>query len=371
MDLAQFISKAVSEHNTSIGDNKALPNYDAFLRDLLGNRMAEIVNNLQDQIGDIPSTEEAENLLNKLVNKAREIEKPLRPQLEKLCESTVNAVLGIPQETIILDCQLVDRIEPYTQLRILPEEIDYSFDKNVSMPNNDDLLKRRIVNTMVQGIAYWLMYDSIETDVLEKWSDELLPLYDKIIALNDYLIYTKEEHITDDNPMLGAIVETHLGKDDEKTVIQSQGLIFPLLLQETYRGFFELYASHGLPEDAQQANYIIHKADFLMAEAWDLRLGTAIWDCCEKCTPKKPLNSVYPYLFTALVQLPTENFNSCLKAILSHSEEGANYIDDIVQEVMHDEEYQLFKQDIKRFNLEKCIINDGPEGEEVLDETRN
>ena len=33
-----------------------------------------------------------------------------------------------------------------------------------------------------------------------------------------------------------------------------QGLIFSLL-QETFRGFFELFASHGLPEDNKSKLY--------------------------------------------------------------------------------------------------------------------
>lgn len=381
MQLAKFIYSAANEHNTSLGNNDAFPKRDdvSYEYVILKRRFNKIVEEVKKLFGEIPSVSDAETMLGKLIAKARRIEEPLRPQLEKMCEATVVHALSVPQETVIVECSIVSRIEPENGIRILPEYSDddsYSYDfsdvDEVYMANKA-ILKRRLINALVQGASYWMMLDSFDSDKLHEWSDELPNIYMKIIALNDYLLYTKKEKISDKNPMLGAYVETHLGNGDEKTVIKSQGLVYPLLLQETFRGFFELFASHGLPNDTEKAMYIIRHADFIVAEAWDLRIGAPLWEDFERCFNKGVEESMYPYIFSSIVQLPIDEFNNTLQNIFTHTKKGKRYISDIVDDVKHDEEYNLFKKDIERFNLEKCLINDGEyDGENyVLHEKTN
>lgn len=366
MELPEFILQAAMSHKTSVGNNSAFPTRDdaPFEYFILTERYKQVLDKVRGEFGYIPTVEEAENRLNKFLRDAMEIEKPLRPQLEKLCEATVNTVLGVPQETILLDCKLVGKVEPDNDIRIMPEDetgngIEYTFDdvKNLDVAD-DGILRRRITNTMVQGASYLLMTAFYDNEMINVWSEDLNALYGKIIALNDFLLFTKKEVMTDDNPMLGAYVETHLGKGDEKTVISVQGLVYPFLLQETFRGFFELFASHGLPLDTNKANYIMHHADFIMAEAWDLRIGVPLWDRIVKCSPHTPLPNMYPYIMTSLVNLDDEDFNSTLKDIFIDGEIGKGFLEDVVTQVKHDEEYNLFKKDMERFNLEKCVIND-------------
>ena len=46
-------------------------------------------------------------------------------------------------------------------------------------------------------------------------------------------------------------VEVMLGNRDERVKINSQAEIFPILLCETLKGFFELFVSHGLPKNME------------------------------------------------------------------------------------------------------------------------
>ena len=221
-----------------------------------------------------------------------------------------------------------------------------------------------MVNALTQGAAYTLMRRYFDNDIVEEWCDELAPLYNKIIALNDYLLFTKKEEISDKNPMLGSYVETHIGTNNEKTVITAEGLLFPLLLQELFRGFFELFGSHGLPQDAPKANYIMHHADFLMAEAWDLRMGVPLWEYIDKSIDTKSNDAIYPYLFTSLVQLDTSVFNKTLQNIFAQTKKGKRYINDIVKEIVHDKEYQEFKKEIGNINIEKTVLADNNASQE-------
>ena len=300
MQLAKFIYTAAKEHNTSLGNNNALPKREdvSYEYIILKRRFRQIIDQLKDTFGYVPSVNEAEHMLGKVIVKVQKLEEPLRPQLEKLCEAVVTNVLSVPQETILLECNLVDEIEPEQEVRILPEfeeeetAYDFSDVDEVAMAN-EAILKRRMVNSLVQGVSYLLMMDTFDNSKLSEWSEELPGLYMQIIALNDYLLYTKQEKITDKNPMLGAYVETHLGKGEEKTVITSQGLVYPLMLQETFRGFFELFGSHGLPDGTDEAMYVIRHADFIVAEAWDLRIGVPLWQAIENCCGNIEA-SIYP-----------------------------------------------------------------------------
>lgn len=372
MQLAKFIYSAAKEHNTSLGNNKALPQREdvSYEYIMLKRRFKQVVEQIEKTFGHIPSVDEAEHLLSKLIVKTQKLEEPLRPQLEKLCEAVVTNVLSVPQETILLECNLVSEIEPEQEIRVLPEfddeESGYDFsDVDEVTMANEAILKRRMVNSLVQGVSYLLMMDNFDNTKLSEWSDELPQLYMQIIALNDYLLYSKQEKISDKNPMLGAYVETHLGKGDEKTVITSQGLIYPLLLQETFRGFFELFGSHGLPDKTDAAMYVIKHADFIVAEAWDLRIGVPLWETIENCCGAVE-SSIYPYIFSSIAELPIEDFNKTLQNIFLKTKSGKKFVDDIVHEVKHDKEYNLFKQDLERFNLEKCVINDEENSDEGL-----
>jgi hypothetical protein len=155
--------------------------------------------------------------------------------------------------------------------------------------------------------------------------------------------------------MQGSYVETHLGMDDEKTTISVQGIIFPLLLQETIKGLFELFSAHGLPTDKEKAKYIIKKADFVLAEPWDLRLGVGLW---KRVFGKVQDTNMIPYMFTSLVKLDTENFNSIMKEILSNTQKGDELINDLMQQAEYDNGYQQFTNRINAKNLDKSLIQD-------------
>jgi hypothetical protein len=129
-------------------------------------------------------------------------------------------------------------------------------------------------------------------------------------------------------------------------------------LQETYRGFFELFGSHGLPNSIADAMYVIRRSDFTVAEAWDLRLGVPVWQCVDKMVPDYVEPSIYPYIFTSIAQLDINEFNDVLYECLTGDKDVKEWFADIVKQVKHDEEYNLFKNDIERFNFEKCLITD-------------
>lgn len=362
--LPKHIFSKVKKHETSLGSNDAFPPEEDYAFDykILKKRFNEIVDNVKNVDG-LESLNETVvmNKLGELMKQCREEERPIRPQLEELCINSVMNALNVPDGFIVLECNLVDKISPKKNQRITPEDSDnrkFDFaDLGEFSSFGKEIMKRRFINSMIQGASYSLSrnYESFLPKLYEM-NKKLPKLYDDIIALNDFLLFIKEENITDSNTMQGANVEVYLGHNDEMTEIYAQGLIFPYLLVETFRGFFELFASNGLPDDLKKAEYIISQSDFLKAEPWDLRLGVGIW--------KNIIDGIkgtryIPYLFSELCSLEVDEFNAVMAEILAKTKKGKSIVFGMVSDYENDYEIQSLQNDIERRNSIKNVISDG------------
>lgn len=360
--LPQFLFKLVKTHTTSLGDNEVFPNGDEYPFDyiVLKERFNEVCDAIEELgISDL-SEDSLMSELSSLLKECKELETPVRDTLERICENAVNRLFAIPEGILNLKCKLVDKIKFKNAIRLRPEsdgDIKYTFADVQDIDFSKKAIgKRRVINSLIQGGSY--LYANIiglYIDEINKVNPRLLQLYRAIIAINDYLLFTKKEEMTDDEPMQGSYVETHLGMDDDKTTISVQGIIFPLLLQETIKGLFELFSAHGLPTDREKAKYIIRKADFVLAEPWDLRLGVGLW---KRVFGKVQDTNMIPYMFTNLVRMSEDEFTISMKEILSNTQKGNELIDDLMQSAEYDSGYQQFQNRINAKNLDRSLIKD-------------
>lgn len=371
MKLPKFLFDRIKEHNSSLGNNEAFPPEEDLPFDykILKNRFNEVCENLHKININTDDFNEIRNYLGKLLQRCKEIEEPIRPNLIKLCESWVNNQLGTPMETIILNCELVNEIKPNHAFRLMPESSDmrdFDFEDLNDFDNvSKVILKRRLINALIQGVSYNCnKYGNIDEE-LKQLNEELPNLYNEISIINDYLLFTQEEKITDIKPSQGACVEVMLGSNGEKTEINVQGLIFPYLLQETFRGFFELFASHGLPEDNDKANYILKQADFLLAEPWDIRMGVGLWNILSENIddPK-----ILPFFFTALCEMPVEEFNENLREVFAKTKRGKQFIQELIDESMFFVETNRFIDVEPQKNYNNAILNDEYISSDELDD---
>ena len=360
--LPQFLFKMVKTHTTSLGDNEVFPNGDDYSFDYL--ILKERFNEVCDTIEELGISDLSEdNLISEmslLLKECKELETPVRDSLERICENAVNRLFAIPDEILNIKCKLVDKIKFKNAIRLRPEsdgDIKYTFTDVHDIDFSKKAIgKRRVINALIQGGSY--LYANIiglYVDEINRINPRLLELYRTITAINDYLLFTKKEEMTDDKPMQGSYVEVHLGVDDERATISAQGMIFPLLLQETIKGLFELFSAHGLPSDREKAKYIIKKADFVLAEPWDLRLGVGLW---KRVFGKVQDTNMIPYMFTSLVSLDTEEFNISMKEILSATQKGDEIVDELMKQAEYDNGYQQFTNRINARNVNKSLIKD-------------
>ncbi len=360
--LPQFLFKLVKTHTTSLGDNEAFPTSDEYPFDYI--LLKERYNEVCDAIDDIGLESLDEDYLmselSSLVTKCKELETPVRDALEKICENAINKLFAIPEESINMTFKLVDRVKFKSPIRMRPESngsLKYNF-KDISdiELSNKAIGKRRFIDALIQGASY--IYANIEglyIDDIDRINPELPRLYRKIRIINDFLLFTKKEEMSDDKPMQGSYVETHLGIDDAKTTIKAQGIIFPLLFHEAIKGLFELFSAHGLPQDREKAQYIIRKADFVLAEPWDLRLGVGLWRMIFGGVED---TNMIPYMFTSFVKIPTDEFNLSVKEILSNTEKGNEIINTLMTNAEYDNGYQQFTNRINARNVDKSLIQD-------------
>jgi len=359
--LPQFLFKLVKTHSTSLGDSEAFPSGGKYPFDytVLKERYLEVLKKIKALGLESLDEDYLMSELSSLITRCRELERPVRDSLEKICENAVNRLFAIPEEMIIMKLSLVDKIEYKNYVRVNPEyeTVGYTFKDVADIDHSNKAVdKRRFIDSLIQGASYLYANDiGLYVNEIDTINGELLRLYRKIRIINDYLLFTKKEKITDDNPMQGSYVETHLGVNGKKTKIKAQGLIFPLLLQETIRGMFELFSSHGLPDDISKASYIIKMADFVLAEPWDMRLGVGLW---KRLFGSIEDTNLIPYVFTSLVKLPADKFNSCVKEILSKTEKGSRIMQQLVTAAEYDNGYQQFTNRINARNINKSVIND-------------
>lgn len=361
--LPDFIYRRLKTHNTSLGANSAFPP-DAdtpFDYHILKERYKEVVNEISNiETIDSLDTSYLSNKLNDLIEEAKEIERPFKANLEKICENAIYELFNVPEETVSLECNIVDVIKPEHSPKILPEGEDnrnFDFDDIADFTNAENaIMKRRLINSLIQGASYtYSKWGRLYSSEIKEIDPRLIKIYKEIRIINDYLLFTKEENITDDHTMQGGYVEVLLGNANEQTEIKSQGLIFPFLLNETIRGFFELFASHGLPNEYKKANYIIGKSDFLVAEPWDLRFGVSLWSYFAKAIKETKL---LPFAFSEISKLKFDRFNDVMREVFANTKKGKKYMQFLIDKAKDEYDEISFLDNVDKRNAEVAVLND-------------
>jgi len=364
--LPKHVFQAVKAHETSLGENDAFPSLGDYPFDYL--TLKTYYSNLCDKIEGagfgqyiLGDTEALLNDLGETVNQCKSLERPVRPQLEKICENHVKELFHVTDEAVNMHCTLVDKIQPEHPYRLLPEmELEdgsYSFkDTRDIQKARKSIEKRRLINALIQGISktYSVLTPELKEEI-SQFGNDLPELYEKVILLNELLLFKKQEDLNDEDPKQGSYVEVTLGTNGKKSIIESQALIFPLLYRETIKGVFELLSGRGLPRNPEKAKYVIRRADFLMAEPWDMRFGTQLWHSID---PDFEDTQLLPFYFVNLIQKRTEEFNDDVKEMLSHTKRGEEVKQALAQQAQDDADYQGFEGTLQMKNADQSLIND-------------
>lgn len=364
--LPEDIMAAVFGKKTSLGDNPALPNIfeRGFLEKIVSKRFTETEDELK-KIGEINdfSDTEIKTVLNKLILKCKTIEQKNKEALEKVCYNYIIDLFHIPDDCVQLTLSLVNEVDLSGSSIILDpvdgdEDLEFE-DIQQAESLKGEVYKRRMLDVLSMGAGMQISSD-IKSYMQEIYDIDpnLLDLYRKILALNNYLLFTQEDlHMTDENKMQLGTVEVSLGNPDEKVKIKAQGEIFPVLLCEAVRGLMELFASHGLPKDAKMTELVIGKSDYLKAEPWDMRLGPSLWTIVSDSFENVD-SDLLPYLYKRIAKLSPNNFNKLMKELFAKTRNGKRLIGSLIEKAKQEKEYFEFYDKMDKVNLDKNMITD-------------
>ena len=361
------IADAVYKNKTSIGNNPALPNIfeKGYIEKLVEKRFKGCVDELKKigEIDDVPDTD-MQTVLGKLVLKCQKLEEPHRPELEKIVANYLIDLFGIPDDSIQMELSLVDDVDlSSSSIKLDPadgdEFIEYE-DVLDAESIKDEVYKRRLIDAISMG-AGMKISSSIKDYMKEIYeiNPTLIDLYRKILALNDYLLFTKEDiGMTEEDKHQFGTVEVVLGQVEESPKILAQGVIFPILLSEAVRGLMELFASHGLPQEFEKAQSVLSKSDYLKAEPWDMRIGPALWEIVSDSFGNGVKTDLIPYLYKRISQLPVKKFNFFMKEVLAKTRKGKRMMAKIAEKAQYEKEYSGFEDKMSKFSTDKNVIMD-------------
>lgn len=363
-ELPDDIKQSIMQNNTSLGNNPAIP--DIFDVPYLYKAAEKQFNAAKEELiglGEMDvDGETAEDALSNLIRKCKELERPIRNELEKMCYNYLIEYFSIPEDSVDIELSLVDEVDLDSEAIILdPNDTNFEFDDiTQARETRSEVYKRRILDALCMGAGLHVSTSINESilEKIEKLNNELPLMYKQITALNNYVLFLKENlGMTDDNKMQLGTVEVSLGNEDEKVLITAQGVVFPILVCEAFRGFFELFISHGLPKDKELAMTVLGKSDFLKAEPWDMRIGPHIWNMFEKSLSDITSHEL-PYLIKNVASLEIGKFNFLMKEILAGTKKGRRIMASLCKKAKDEKDYNRFIDKMDKMKADKGIITD-------------
>lgn len=376
MKLPDFLVKAIRDNCTSLGDHPAFPPEEE--ETFVGYIVKSQYRSIMSLLGNEPAApREISARLSELLSECQKTESASKEALEKLCSDICLSIFDIPEDTIIIESHLVDVCD-MSKYRITPESTpDFSFNDIEEMKClSDEIYKRRMIDALITGASMYYA-TNIEYYIREvyKINPALVRLYPEITKYNMALLYSQPDTIKNVKRNCGGKVDVYIGGEDERIQIKAEGVIFPVMLEYTIRGLLETAALQGLPEDKEKAEYIMGKADYRLAENWDMRLGIPLWSILmqdiEKCGGN--LDEVGSnFIIMELSRLKSDMFNKYLQNAFKRTKKGLEMTKELVDTIQYNKELDDFDNFVQTSNS-KYSINDNSEytAAELLQEINN
>jgi hypothetical protein len=300
------------------------------------------------------------------------IESRNKEELENLAVELVKKEMAIPPGSLQFDAKLVSmgQSESNQNMRRQPEEPsrEEMMDafKNAEQHENDveafldamdafdrEKAKRRLINSLIGGAAKkgQYMYHMV-SQKLNEIDPDLIELYGISTAIIDHLYWLyPEETLQAMSGQEGSELGTsEIDKDTDPPTVKARGANFPTLVHELVKGVYEVFGTHGLPDDPKQAEMVMAAEDTVPAEAWDLKLGPVFWELLQKSYPieiltEEDMKHIQHYLFMRLSAMPAEDFFELFREVLEEKPSGKQKIQRMVNEIVRELEENNEEED--------------------------
>jgi len=357
--MAGDVERKITGKQTPYSNFPAMPKMDRDFVELISSkRFKDSVDKVRMAMGDT-RTIQGGNALGQLMmtvgqamNKLIMIQSQNKEELEALAVKLVKEELGIPEGAMQFDAELV--MQPMGAAEGMKSEPEMPSEEEVEELMGDienfnlERAKRRFINSLIQGAAFkgGHMYNLVRNEINDM-NPQLMNLYAVTQALMEhaYWIFPDMEGMAGGGG--GQMGQSEFDAETDPPTVKARAVTFPLLVHELVKGVYEVFGTHGLPDDPRQAEMVLGAEDSLPSEIWDSRLGPVFWEKFVATYPMElfedDMKHIQHYLFMRFSALSAGEFMKLAKLILSDDPKGQQIIQQMVNEIVKELKEQDYK----------------------------
>ena len=354
------IERKITGKETPYHNFPAIPKMDRdFIELISSKRFKDSVDKVRQYVGNTRVIQ-GNNPLNQLMMTVMQsmqqiigIQMRNKEDLEQLAIKLVKKEMGIPEGAIQFKAELV--MQPMGAAEGMQTEPELPSEEEINefmgdMENFDlERSKRRFINSLIQGAAFkgGHMYVLVSKE-LNKIDPSLLKLYGVSQALMEhaYWIFPNMEGMAGGGG--GQMGQSEVDEETDPPTVSAKAVTFPLLVHELVKGVYEIFGSHGLPDDPKQQEMILNAEDTLPSEIWDSRLGPIFWEKFMATYPMELFDEdkkhIQHYLFMRFSALDAKEFFRIAQLILNDDPKGKQFIQRLVDGIVNDLKRQAYKE---------------------------
>jgi hypothetical protein len=275
-----------------------------------------------------------------------------KEELEQLAIKLVQEEMGIPEGAMQFKAELV--MQPMGKAEGMQQEPQLPSEEEIEEFMGDmeefelERAKRRFINSLIQGAAFkgGHMYVLVSRE-LNDMDPRLLNLYGVSQALMEhaYWIFPDMEGMAGGGG--GQMGQSEVDEETDPPTVKAKAVTFPLLVHELVKGVYEIFGTHGLPDDPKQQEMILNAEDTLPSEIWDSRLGPIFWEKFMATYPMELFDEdkkhIQHYLFMRFSALDAKEFFRIAQLILNDDPKGKQFIQRLVDGIVNDLKRQAYK----------------------------
>jgi hypothetical protein len=357
--MAGDVERKITGKQTPFHNFPAMPEMDRdFIELISSKRFKDSVDKVRMAMGDTRTIQGSNALMQLMgtVGQAMQrlimIQSQNAEELEALAVKLVKDELGIPEGAMQFDAQLV--MQPMGAAEGMKNKPEMPSEEEVEELMGDienfnlERAKRRFINSLIQGAAFkgGHMYVMVRNEINDI-NPQLMNLYAVTQALMEhaYWIFPDMEGMAGGGG--GQMGQSEFDPETDPPTVKARAVTFPLLVHELVKGVYEVFGTHGLPDDPRQAEMVLSAEDSLPSEIWDSRLGPIFWEKFVATYPMElfedDMKHIQHYLFMRFSALNAEEFMTLAKKILKGEPEGQRIIQRMVDDIVKELKEQDYK----------------------------
>ena len=356
------IERKITGKQTPYHDFPAIPEMDRDFVELISSkRFKDSVAKVRSAMGDtrvIQGDNPLQGLMMSVMQSMQRlimIQMQNKEQLEKLAVDLVRKEMGIPKDAMQFKAELV--MQPMGPAGGMKSEPEMPSEEEIQEFMGDmeqfnlERAKRRFINSLIQGAAFkgGHMFNLVRNEINDI-NPQLMDLYTTSQALMEhaYWLFPDMENMAGGGG--GQMGQSEVDEETDPPTVIGRAVTFPLLVHELVKGVYEVFGTHGLPDDPRQQEMILKAEDTLPAEIWDSRLGPIFWEKFLATYPMElfddDMKQIQHYLFMRFSSLSADEFMRVAKLILKGDPKGNKFIQDMVNDIVRELKDQEYKDAI-------------------------